>query len=114
MTRNWASGRCRSSSIKIIPMGHPDRGTAQGLKAITLDDVKEFHRRHYTRKAINLGMAGGFDDSTPRIEEGFAGLPQAEPIIPKLPAPRMANGLEITIVENLLTRRPSQSVFPSS
>ncbi len=82
------------------PYGHPDRGTAQGLKAITLDDVKEFHRRHYTRKAINLGMAGGFDDSTPqRIEEGFAGLPQAEPIIPKLPAPRMAKGLEITIVE---------------
>ncbi len=82
------------------PYGHPDRGTAQGLKAITLDDVKEFHRRHYTREAINLGMAGGFDDSTPqRIEEGFAGLPQAEPIIPKLPAPRMAKGLEITIVE---------------
>jgi zinc protease len=82
------------------PYGHPDVGTAQGLKAITLDDVKEFHRRHYTREAINLGMAGGFDDSTPqRIEEGFAGLPQAEPIIPKLPAPRMAKGLEITIVE---------------
>ena len=26
------------------PYGHPDRGTAQGLKAITLDDVKAFHK----------------------------------------------------------------------
>jgi zinc protease len=82
------------------PYGHPDRGTAQGLKAITLEDVKEFHRRHYTRPGLNLGMAGGFDEAAPqRVEEGFAALSRAEPSIPKLPAPRMPKGLEITIVE---------------
>jgi zinc protease len=95
---------------KDHPYGHPDRGTARGLKAITLDDVKEFHRRYYTRAAIDLGMAGRFDESTPqRVEEGFAGLLLAqtrfvrdrrpEPNIPKLPAPRLPKGLEITIVE---------------
>src|SRR5271157_5080188 len=43
------------------PYGHPDRGTVQGLKAITLDDVKAFHKRYYTREALTLGMAGGFE-----------------------------------------------------
>jgi zinc protease len=92
------------------PYGHPDRGTARGLKAITLDDVKGFHRRHYTREAMNLGMAGGFDESThQRLEERFAGLLLAEPRpvrvhrvdsrIPNLPTPRAPKGLEITIVE---------------
>jgi zinc protease len=92
------------------PYGHPDRGTAQGLKAITLDDVQEFHRRYYTREAMNLGMAGGFDESThQRLEERFAGSLRAESrfvrdhrrdsSVPKLPTPRVPKGLEITIVE---------------
>lgn len=82
------------------PYGHPDRGTAQGLKAITLEDVKGFHSRHYTRQGLGLGMAGGFDRAAPgRVEEGFAALPRALQSIPKLPAPRMPEGLEITIVE---------------
>ena len=85
---------------KNHPYGHPDRGTLQGLKAITLDDVKDFHRRHYTRAALKLGLAGGFNDVTP----GFLGteimkLPSAAVDIPELPKPRMPRGLEVTIVE---------------
>ena len=52
---------------KDHPYGHPDRGTAQGLKSITLDDVKEFHRRHYTRAAVKLGLAGGFSETDARL-----------------------------------------------
>ena len=48
---------------KDHPYGHPDLGTAQGLKAITLDDVKQFHRRHYTHEALKLGLGGGFGES---------------------------------------------------
>ena len=40
------------------PYGHVDVGTVAGLKSITLDDVKAFHRNHYTREALVLGVAG--------------------------------------------------------
>jgi zinc protease len=85
---------------KNHPYGHPDQGTAQGLKAITLDDVKDFHRRHYTREALKFGLAGGFNDATPGLlESEFKELPSASLDIPALPTPRMPRGLEVTIVE---------------
>jgi zinc protease len=86
--------------FKDHPYGHPDRGTAQGLKAITLEDVKEFHHRHYTREALRLGMAGGFTEATPGLVESQLGkLSSAGLEIPALPNPRMPRGLEVTIVE---------------
>ncbi len=85
---------------KEHPYGHPDRGTAQGLKAITLDDVKEFHRRHYTREALRLGLAGGFAEATTAmVESRLHTLPSEGLEIPPLPVPRMPRGLEVTIVE---------------
>ncbi len=85
---------------KDHPYGHPDVGTAQGLKAITLDDVKDFHRKHYNRKSLSLGLAGGFDQKTPGdIQQRFASLPDLGAGVPKLPAPRAIKGLDITIVE---------------
>ena len=82
------------------PYGHPDLGTAQGLKALTLDDVKEFHRRHYTREALELGLAGGYSDRAPgSLESEFKKLPSAGLDIPTLPTPRMPKGVEVTIVE---------------
>ncbi len=85
---------------KDHPYGHPDIGTAQGLKSITLDDVKAFHRRQYSRKSLKLGLAGGFDPGIPgKIMEAFASLGEDSPAPPKLPAPHPINGLQITIVE---------------
>jgi zinc protease len=85
---------------KDHPYGHPDRGTAEGLRSITLGDVKEFHRRHYTRGALKLGLAGGFSETTPGLcDRAFAGLPATRLEIPALPSPRMPKGLEVTIVE---------------
>ncbi len=61
---------------KDHPYGHPDHGTEQGLKAITLDDVKAFHKRYYTREALTLGMAGGFDPAAAaQVESKLASLP---------------------------------------
>jgi zinc protease len=85
---------------KDHPYGHPDRGTVAGLRAITLDDVKAFHRRHYTRPALDLGIAGGFDEAArSTIEAVLAPLATGGPDIPQLPQPRRPEGLEITIVE---------------
>ena len=85
---------------KDHPYGHPDHGTAEGLRSITLGDVKEFHRRHYTRGAFKLGLAGGFSETTPGLcDRAFAGLPATRLEIPALPSPRIPKGLEVTIVE---------------
>jgi zinc protease len=85
---------------KNHPYGHPDLGTAQGLKAITLDDVKQFHRRHYTHEALKLGLGGGFGESTTRmLESEFARLPSAPLDVPQLPTPHRPQGIDVTIVE---------------
>jgi zinc protease len=82
------------------PYGHPDRGTEQGLNAITLDDVKAFHHLHYTHEALNLSIAGGFDGATPgRSERSGSRSGHAQLSVPTLPAPRRPRGLEVTIVE---------------
>jgi zinc protease len=85
---------------KDHPYGHPDRGTASGLKAITLDDVQEFHHRHYTRRGLKLGIAGGFDEAAHQeIEKKLSVLAAQGPDAPELPVPKQPKGLEITIVE---------------
>ncbi len=82
------------------PYGHPDRGTVQGLKAITLDDVKAFHRRHYCRAALNLGIAGGFDQAALALVRQGLGALSLDPLdVLLLPTPRRPKGLEVTIVE---------------
>jgi zinc protease len=110
------------------PYGHPDRGTESGLKAITLDDVKAFHRQYYTLEALNAGIAGGYkpgilgklkEHLVPREAIPVASVPvvrQGRPLraatqprspvrpadgirIPALPAVERPKGIEVTIVE---------------
>lgn len=81
------------------PYGHVDLGTVAGLNAITLDDVKAFHKRHYARSALRLGVAGGA--TKPFVEglaAGFDSLTPTAPAAVKLPNPPRPDGLEVTIV----------------
>lgn len=87
------------------PYGHVDRGTVEGLKSITLDDVKAFHRDHYTREALVLGVAGSADKALPdRVRQALAGLPSRPLALPRLPEPETPKGLDVTIV-----RKPTGS-----
>ena len=87
---------------KNHPYGHVDQGTVAGLKAITLDDVKAFHRTHYACRGQIFAVAGRVDefflkqvgDDLPLIHRG-----EDAPIPPKLPAPAIPKGLDITIIE---------------
>lgn len=81
------------------PYGHVEQGTVTALKAITLDDVKAFHRAHYARSNLVLGVAGGADRAfAAKLAADLSRLPAdgAEP--PELPAPPLPRGLEVTIV----------------
>jgi zinc protease len=85
---------------KDHPYGHVDRGTIQGLKAITIDDVRSFYKTHYTTQAIRLGVAGGAGDGIiSRLEKSLASLGDQAVTPPTLPKPESPSGLDVTIVE---------------
>ncbi|RMH75524.1 MAG: insulinase family protein, partial [Calditrichaeota bacterium] len=45
------------------PYRHNEEGTVKGVEAITLEDVKQFYRQHYTRANLLIGLGGGFDQA---------------------------------------------------
>ena len=82
------------------PYGHVQQGTVAGLKAITLDDVKAFHKRHYALSGLNLGVAGGVDSAfVARLSRDLASLATDAPPSAQLPLPSKPKGLDVTIVE---------------
>ncbi len=44
------------------PYGHLMEGTIESLKSITLDDVKQFYKKYYTKDNFVIGLGGGYDD----------------------------------------------------
>jgi len=58
------------------PYGHPQEGTVEGLKAITVEDVKSFYRTHFTRDRLTVGLAGGYPAA---FAEAFAAAFDALP-----------------------------------
>jgi len=80
---------------------HPVLGTVAGIDAITLDDVKAFHARAYTRGALRVGISGDVSDAmTAALKAQLARLPDGAglPATP-VPAARKPQGLEVEIVE---------------
>ena len=73
------------------PYGHPTLGSVAGLDAITLDDVKAFAKKVYTRAALTVGVAGDVPRSSrPGSGPTLAKLP-AGPRFPRPPASRAAS-----------------------
>lgn len=90
--------------LALYPPGHPyahvDEGTVAGLKAITLDDVKAFHKAHYTSRSVRLGIAGGAVGSFAQPLAGaLASLGEGAVEAPELPRPEAPKGLEVVIVK---------------
>ncbi len=88
----------------MLYRGHPYRtteaGTVQGLKAITLEDVKAFHGRTWTRDKIVVGIAGGYPkELVEKIQADFGRLPRGGGDKAKLPQPEKIQDIEMTLVE---------------
>jgi len=82
------------------PYGHLPIGTVEGLKNITLDDVRAFYNAHYTRDTVTLGLAGGYPESTlSSLAEGLAALPKGQPAATPAPRPTPIVGRHVVIVE---------------
>jgi zinc protease len=92
--------RLQANVFAGTPYGHPALGTVEGLRAVTLEDVKAFVRAHYTRANVVVGLGG--DAPAPlraRVEAELAKLPAGEKLAPTQVAARRPAGLEVEIVE---------------
>jgi zinc protease len=82
------------------PYGHENTGTVAGLERITLEDLKAFYRRNYTRQNVTIGLAGGYPPVfLEKITADFGRLPEAGPRQLDLPPPKPARKLRVRILE---------------
>ncbi|MFP5284603.1 MAG: M16 family metallopeptidase [Thermoanaerobaculia bacterium] len=82
------------------PYGHPAAGTVEGLKSITLDDVKKFYRDNYTQANLMLGVAGGYPKGyVEKLQKDLAALPKGTPGRTQLPPAPAVKGRNFVLVE---------------
>lgn len=82
------------------PYGHNEEGHVQSLESITLDDVKDFYKSHYTWDNVVVGIGGGFDDKFAKsVKKDFESLPKGD--TPQVAAPQAAkiDGMNVLIIE---------------
>jgi zinc protease len=82
------------------PYGHITAGTIQGVKSITVEDVRAFYRKNFTRDNVVIGIGGGYDEAlAERLREDLGRLPEGKPVPVPVPTPRSLQGLSVTLVE---------------
>ena len=95
------------------PYGHLGTGSIKSLKSITLDDLRKFHREHYTRDNVIIGIGGG---QTPalvnKLRADLGALPAGTPPVAPKPAPKLAPGMRVTIVEKDTASTAISAGFP--
>jgi zinc protease len=97
------------------PYGRVDAGTIQGLKSLTIEDVRSHFRAHFTRKVLDAGLAGGY---TQDLVDTLSGdlehlLPEGESSSPSLPAPRTPEGIEVLVVKKPCIATAVSAGFPT-
>ncbi|HZL99701.1 MAG TPA: pitrilysin family protein [Planctomycetota bacterium] len=79
---------------------HLDRGSVEALRAITLQDVKDFWAAHYTAENAVIGLGGSYDEALPaRLLADLARLPSGTPPATPAPQPPPHSGRHVTIVQ---------------
>jgi zinc protease len=82
------------------PYAHHSAGKVSSLEKLTLQDVRDFYRLHYTQANLVVGLAGGYPaDFAARVEKDFAQLPAGASKPLKIAAPKASAGTRIDIVE---------------
>jgi zinc protease len=82
------------------PYAHHSVGRVSTLEKLTLQDVRDFYARNYTRANLVIGLAGGYpEDFAARLDADFAKLPAGSPSRTKLSAVTATPGMKIDIVE---------------
>jgi zinc protease len=93
---------------QLLYAGHPYRhatvGTVQGLRSITLDDVKAQAQRVFTQDRLVLGVAGAIDDAfVTKLKEKLAALPAKGAALVAIPAVRQLKNNAVVMQKNGLS-----------
>ena len=93
--------RLQANVFAGTPYGHPVLGTVAGIRSITLEDVREFVRRAYTRAALTVGLAGDAPEAMrERLGSELARLPQGPALAPPQGVVgRRPDGMQVEIIE---------------
>jgi zinc protease len=79
---------------------HPEPGTVAGLNRITLDDVRAFYARHFTRANALVALGGGFDAALPaRLQATLAELPPGARSAPRPIEHVPFTGRHVTLID---------------
>jgi zinc protease len=82
------------------PYGHHNLGSVGALERLTLDDVRDFYKQHYTQANLVLGLAGGYPASFPqKVTADFAKLPAGQTERVTLSEPKLDSGMKIEIIQ---------------
>ena len=82
------------------PYSHLDSGTVEGLKTITLDDVKAFYKTYYTRDNVVIGLGGAYDPALrSRLIADLSRLPAGTPPPVAASAPQSMRGRHVLLVQ---------------
>ncbi len=95
--------------------GHLNEGTLSSLDAITIDDVRAFYAKWYTRDNFVIGLGGGYDQTlVARLEKDLKALPEGMPQQPDPPAVAPIDGFEMLMVEKECDATAISFGFPIS
>jgi len=82
------------------PYGHHNAGVVSALQKLTVADLQQFYRTHYTQAGLVIGIAGGYpEEFLARMKRDFEKLPPGKPASLKLPAPRGVQGIRVAMIE---------------
>ena len=78
---------------------HLTAGTTQGLKSVTLEDVKSHYKNFYTRNNITIGIAGDYNSEfLTKLKSDMAALSPVQPALPQAGKAKMPDGINVEIV----------------
>lgn len=82
------------------PYGHIPEGTIESVKSITVEDVRGFYEKYFTRENLVIGVGGGYEqDLVSRLQADLAQLPEGYPDPVAKPDYEPISGKQVTIVE---------------
>ncbi|HTD44866.1 MAG TPA: pitrilysin family protein [Bryobacteraceae bacterium] len=65
-----------SALYRGTPYGHYSTGAVSAIEKMTLEDLKQFYKQHYTQSNLIVGLAGGYPpEFLERIKKDFGALP---------------------------------------
>ncbi len=80
--------------------GHENLGTAASLDAMTIADLQDFYKRHYTQANLIIGIAGGYSpEFLARVKKDFSALPVGEADKFVLPEPGKIERNQATLID---------------